>query len=121
MAALVLGVVGAALGPKLFGALGGFIGSPIDSALVDAISLIKRKSPRLSNLNFETSTEGARRLRGIERDFAARPNRRSLAGATFAVPAIPIVLIKRETRAGRFRFPRGLCSRSAAITRRGVT
>jgi len=73
MASLVLGVVGSALGPSLFGggfslfgaaitgaqiggALGALAGSEIDAALMPAV---KRVGPRLSDVNIQSSTEGA--------------------------------------------------------------
>ena len=71
MASLVLGVVGSALGPALFGsgisilgatitgaqiggAIGALAGSEIDAALAPPI-----KGPRLSDINLQASTEGA--------------------------------------------------------------
>jgi hypothetical protein len=75
MASLVLGVVGSAFGPSLFGAgfslfgatitgaeiggaIGTFIGSEIDSALMPGTH-ISRQGPRLSDINIQSSTEGA--------------------------------------------------------------
>jgi len=77
MAALVLGAAGAALGPELFGttafslfgvavtgasiggAIGTFAGSTIDNALLGGLHTIKRKGPRLTDLNIQTAAEGA--------------------------------------------------------------
>ncbi len=73
MASLVLGVAGAALGPTLFGggisilgatitgaqiggAIGALVGTQIDAALMPAV---KRTGPRLSDINIQSSTEGA--------------------------------------------------------------
>ena len=73
MASLVLGVVGSALGPTLFGsgfsllgatitgaqiggALGALAGTEIDAALMPAV---KRTGSRLSDINVQASTEGA--------------------------------------------------------------
>ena len=73
MASLVLGVVGSALGPSLFGggvsflgatitgaqiggALGVLAGTQIDAALMPAV---KRTGSRLSDISVQTSTEGA--------------------------------------------------------------
>jgi hypothetical protein len=73
MASLVLGVVGSALGPTLFGsgfsflgatitgaqiggALGALAGTQIDAALMPAV---KRTGSRLSDISVQTSTEGA--------------------------------------------------------------
>jgi hypothetical protein len=75
MASLVLGAVGSAIGPSLFGAgfsflgvtvtgaeiggaLGTFIGSEIDSALMPG-QHINRRGPRISDVNIQASTEGA--------------------------------------------------------------
>jgi hypothetical protein len=73
MAALVLGIAGEALGASLFGAgisifgatlsgaaiggaIGTFVGSEIDAAIAPGVS---RKGPQLSDVNIQTSTEGA--------------------------------------------------------------
>jgi hypothetical protein len=73
MAALVLGIAGEALGASLFGAgisifgatlsgaaiggaIGAFAGSEIDAALAPGVS---RKGPQLSDVNIQSSTEGA--------------------------------------------------------------
>jgi hypothetical protein len=73
MAALVLGIAGEALGASLFGAgisifgatlsgaaiggaIGAFAGSEIDAAIAPGVS---RKGPQLSDVNIQSSTEGA--------------------------------------------------------------
>src|ERR1700744_1407576 len=73
MAALVLGIAGEALGASLLGAgvsifgatlsgaaiggaVGAFAGSEIDAALAPGVS---RKGPTLSDVNIQSSTEGA--------------------------------------------------------------
>ncbi|MDE2112524.1 MAG: glycoside hydrolase/phage tail family protein [Alphaproteobacteria bacterium] len=69
MASLVLGAVGSALGPSLFGgeflgltgaqlggALGAFAGTEIDAALMPPV---KRSGPRLTDIAVQSSTEGA--------------------------------------------------------------
>jgi hypothetical protein len=73
MAALVLGIAGEALGTSLFGAgisifgatlsgaaiggaIGAFAGSEIDAAIAPGVS---RKGPQLSDVNIQSSTEGA--------------------------------------------------------------
>jgi len=73
MAGLVLGAVGTALGPligdisflgltitgaQIGGAIGALIGSEIDSLLMPGTN-IKRSGPRLSDVNIQSSTEGA--------------------------------------------------------------
>ncbi|MFL6689725.1 MAG: hypothetical protein ACJ8IR_05995 [Alphaproteobacteria bacterium] len=75
MASLVLGIAGSAIGPSLFGAgfsmfgatitgaeIGGAIGTLIGTELDNLIAPgthITRKSPRLSDVNIQASTEGA--------------------------------------------------------------
>jgi len=75
MASLVLGTVGSALGPSIFGAgfsafgmsitgaqiggaIGALAGSFIDSALMPGQHIV-RQGPRLSDINVQSSTEGA--------------------------------------------------------------
>lgn len=72
MASLILGAVGSAVGPALFGsfsflgatgaqiggAIGALIGSEIDSLLMPGTN-IRRSGPRLSDVNIQASTEGA--------------------------------------------------------------
>jgi len=75
MASLVLGTVGQAVGPSLFGAgfsvfgvtisgaeigsaIGALAGSLIDSALMPGQHIV-RQGPRLSDINIQSSTEGA--------------------------------------------------------------
>ena len=75
MASLVLGAVGQAVGPSLFGAgisifgatitgaeiggaIGALAGSLIDSALMPGQHIV-RQGPRLSDINVQSSTEGA--------------------------------------------------------------
>jgi hypothetical protein len=87
MASLILGTVGAALGPSLFGAgfsifgatitgaeiggaVGAFLGSEIDAALTPGRH-IARKGPRLSDINVQASTEGAPIPRAYGRARAA--------------------------------------------------
>jgi len=75
MASLVLGIAGSAIGPSIFGAgfslfgatitgaeiggaLGTIIGTELDNLLAPGTH-ITRKSPRLSDVNIQASTEGA--------------------------------------------------------------
>mgnify|MGYP001556110654 CR=1 FL=1 len=72
MASLILGAVGSAVGPALFGsfsflgatgaqiggAIGALVGSEIDSLLMPGTN-IKRSGPRLTDVNIQASTEGA--------------------------------------------------------------
>ncbi|HVZ90062.1 MAG TPA: glycoside hydrolase TIM-barrel-like domain-containing protein [Rhizomicrobium sp.] len=73
MASLVLGVVGSAVGglfggfslfgaaltgAQIGGAIGAFIGSEIDAALMPGAN-IRRSGPRLTDINIQASTEGA--------------------------------------------------------------
>src|ERR1043165_10081766 len=89
LASLVLGIAGSAIGPSIFGAgfslfgatitgaeiggaLGTLVGTELDNLLAPGTH-IARKSPRLSDVNIQASTEGAPIPRVSGRMRVARP------------------------------------------------
>lgn len=137
MASLILGIAGSALGPSLFGAdfsvlgatvtgaeiggaLGSFLGSEIDSLIAPGTH-VTRKSPRLSDINIQSSTEGAPipRLYGRARIagqliWATRFKETSTTTTTGGGKGGPSVSVTQTDYSYSISFAVGLCA--GAIT-----
>ena len=130
MASLVLGVVGSALGPTLFGsgfsllgatitgaqiggALGALAGTQIDAALMPAV---KRSGPRLSDVNVQTSSEGAPiprvygRLRVAGQLLWASRFKESTTATTTGGKGASAPAVKKTDYAYSISFAVGLCA-----------
>jgi GTA TIM-barrel-like domain/Putative phage tail protein len=137
MASLVLGTVGTALGPELFGegislfgatitgaqiggAIGAYVGSQIDAALMPAV---KRSGPRLSDINIQSSTEGAPiprlygRVRAAGQLLWASRFKETTSTATTGGKGTSTPAVKETDYAYSISFAVGLCVGS--VTRVG--